>query len=101
MFYNNKECKMRVRCFSLLAGMLFFFCNASAEVVLNYNFDEGSGSVVLDASPYGNNGTIYGNTAWTTAGVKNGALTLYGIDKNSDDINNFIGVPNATSAVTV
>src|SRR5262249_27114098 len=56
-------------------------------LVAAYSFDEASGTMVTDASGYGNNGTINGAT-WTTAGKFGGALAFNGA-------NNWITVNDA------
>ncbi|KXK30711.1 MAG: hypothetical protein UZ01_01223 [Candidatus Brocadia sinica] len=53
-------------------------------MVSYYKFDEGNGTIALDSSIYGNNGTINGAT-WTT-GKSEGALSFDGID-------DFVSVP--------
>ncbi|GAN31510.1 LamG-like jellyroll fold domain-containing protein [Candidatus Brocadia sinica] len=49
-----------------------------AGMVGYYKFDEGNGTIAIDSSIYGNNGTINGAT-WTT-GKSEGALSFDGID---------------------
>ncbi|GAN31524.1 LamG-like jellyroll fold domain-containing protein [Candidatus Brocadia sinica] len=55
-----------------------------AGMVGYYKFDEGNGTIAIDSSIYGNNGTINGAT-WTT-GKSEGALSFDGID-------DFVSVP--------
>ena len=50
---------------------------ASAGIAGAWGLDEGSGSTIADQSGRGNNGTL-SNTAWTTAGRYNRALTFNG-----------------------
>lgn len=49
----------------------------TAGLVLQYTFDEGSGTVATDSSGNGNNGTLAGDPAWIT-GASNGALDFDG-----------------------
>jgi hypothetical protein len=49
----------------------------AAGLVAAYNFDEGFGTVLHDASGLGNNGTI-ANAVWSTAGKFGGALSFNG-----------------------
>jgi hydrogenase maturation factor HypE len=58
-------------------------------LVAAYGFNEGSGTVLNDASGNGNNGTISGAT-WTGTGRYGGALTFNGI-------NNTVTIPDAPS----
>ena len=51
--------------------------NTTPGLVAAYNFNEGSGSAVADASGNGNTGTISGAT-WTTGGRFGGALSFNG-----------------------
>jgi uncharacterized protein YjdB len=71
---------------------------APTGLVAAYNFNEGSGSTVTDASGNGNTGTISGAT-WTTSGKFGGALSFNGA-------NSWITVNDAasldlTSGVTI
>ena len=38
--------------------------NVSAELVGYWNFDEGAGTVAVDSSGYGNDGTLNGDPQW-------------------------------------
>jgi hypothetical protein len=49
----------------------------AATLVAAYAFNEGSGTIVTDASGNGNNGTINGAT-WTTSGKYGNALSFNG-----------------------
>jgi uncharacterized protein YjdB len=68
-----------MRVVSILLGLCFsVIMNATpAGLVAAYNFNEGSGSAVTDASGNGNTGTISG-AAWTTSGKFGGALSFNG-----------------------
>jgi hypothetical protein len=57
-------------------------------LVAHWTFDEDSGNIIGDSSPYGNNGTVYGAT-WTS-GVVDGALEFDGID-------DFVQIPDNSS----
>jgi len=57
-------------------------------LVAVYGFNEGAGTVLSDASGYGNHGTIIGAT-WTTAGKFGSALTFNG--------NSLVTIPDAAS----
>ena len=63
----------------LAAGMLFVHLHAQAAggLVAAYNFDEGTGTSVADASGNGNTGTT-SNTTWSTTGKYGKALTFNG-----------------------
>ena len=61
----------------------------SAGIAGAWGFDEGSGSTTADQSGRGNNGTL-ANTAWTTAGRYNGALTFNGTSS-------IVNVPDSSS----
>jgi hypothetical protein len=62
--------------------------NATSDLVAAYNFDEGSGTTVVDRSGHGNNGTISGAT-WA-AGRSGGALRF-------DGINDLVTIADAAS----
>lgn len=55
-------------------------------LVVRYNFDEGSGSKVNDASGNGHNGTIVGNLQWVSDGYRGGALKFSGTSGNYVDM---------------
>src|SRR4030095_12635881 len=59
------------------------------SLVAAYNFNEGSGTIVNDASGNGNNGTISGAT-WTTSGKYGNALSFNGS-------NSRVTVPDSSS----
>src|ERR1700730_14379896 len=50
---------------------------ASTGLVAAYTFDQGSGSILPDASGNGNNGAVSSGT-WTTTGKHGGALRFNG-----------------------
>ncbi|WP_256701832.1 Ig-like domain-containing protein [Paenibacillus sp. P3E] len=52
------------------------------ELVLRYNFDEGQGTAIADASGNGHEGTVLGSLDWEAQGHKNGALTFSGAGGN-------------------
>jgi chitodextrinase len=62
---------------------------AVSGLVAAYNFDEGTGTTVADASGNGNTGTV-SNTTWSTTGKYGKALTFNGT-------NSWVTVPNSTS----
>jgi hypothetical protein len=62
---------------------------AVVGLVAAYNFDEGSGPMVTDASAYGNTGTING-ASWTTQGRFGSAL-------NFDGVTNWVTVNDSDS----
>ena len=49
------------------------------DTIALYPFDEGSGSVVHDASGHGNDGKIYG-ARWTDEGINGKALKFDGVE---------------------
>ena len=69
---------------SILVGVLSMTGPASAELILHWAFDEGSGAVAHDSSGYGRDGTVVGDPAWV-AGKIGGALDLDGIDDHVVD----------------
>ena len=59
-------------------------------LVAYWKLDESSGSVAVDSSPNGNDGTLSGNPTWTTAGNIDGALDLETTDGvDQIDVGNF------------
>lgn len=75
----------------LILGALFS-STASAQtsgLVAAYNFDEGSGTTLMDRSGNGNNGTLVSSPAWT-AGKNGGALAFDGVD-------DYVSVPETSS----
>jgi len=69
-------------CLILVAGLLCCVAGPEAQAatpVAAYAFNEGSGTIVTDASGNGNNGTINGAT-WTTSGKYGNALSFNGSD---------------------
>jgi len=63
--------------------------NVSAELVGYWNFDEGSGTVAVDSSGYGNDGTINGTPGWV-AGQLGGALDF-------DGSTDYVEIPHSDS----
>ena len=63
-------------CFVLVVSMAG---NASADLVAHWRFDEGSGTVAIDSSGNGNDGTLKGDPQWV-AGMYGAALEF-----DSDD----------------
>jgi len=63
-----------VSCFLILglAGI------APADLVSQWKLDEGSGKTAFDSGPGGNDGTLFGDTDWTT-GVSGTALEFFGL----------------------
>jgi len=55
-------------------------------LVLRYNFDEGSGTTVYDASGNGHDGRIVGNLQWVADGYRGGALRFSGSGGNYVDM---------------
>ena len=50
----------------------------SAELVAQWKFDEGTGSIASDSSGKDNTGTLIGNPTWTNSGKVGGALAFNG-----------------------
>ncbi len=69
-------CKKLV-CLTSLVVLLSLAGSASAELILHWTFDEGSGTTANDESGSGHNGTIEGDPAWV-AGKLGGALDFGG-----------------------
>jgi hypothetical protein len=67
---------MKIRTIALVLVALIGL--ASADLVANWIFDEGSGSYANDTSPFGNNCTI-NNASWVS-GVNSNALEFNGFD---------------------
>lgn len=63
-----------------------------SEAVGIWAFDEGSGTIVLDSSNYGNNGTLTNGPVWTTdtPSGKGSALSF-------DGVNDYVDAKNGTS----
>ena len=90
-------CKKLVLLTSLVLVLSVVLTNASkADLIGWWKLDDASGSMAVDSSTYGNDGTLQGNPQWV-AGVIGGALELDGdddfvaIDSIADDLteNNF------------
>ena len=60
-----------------LVLMLSLVSNASAQLLVHYKLDETSGSIAVDTSGKGNDGTIEGTPSWVT-GWLDGALEFDG-----------------------
>ena len=60
--------------------------NLDDSETAHWSFDEGNGSILIDNSEYGNNGTIYGAT-WTKG--------KYGKALSFDGVNNYVSIPNS------
>ncbi len=56
----------------------FGACAAEAGLVACYQMEEGSGALIYDGSPAGNDGTTAGGPAWVTGKIGSYALTLDG-----------------------
>ena len=76
-------CKKMIYLISLVF-VLSMAANASADLILHWPFDEGSGNVAGDRSGNGRDGTIEGNPAWA-AGQIGGALEFSGGSHVIDD----------------
>jgi len=70
--------------FPSLRGVLLWAClwpvvagDVRAEVVVDWSFNQSSGTVALDSGPYGIDGTLSGSTAWT-AGYGQNAVAIGG-----------------------
>ena len=50
---------------------------APGDLVSHWKLDEGAGAVASDSGPAGNDGTLFGQTGWTT-GVSGAALEFFG-----------------------
>ena len=69
----------RLRYLISLAGVLSMAGQASADLILHWTFDEGSGTIAHDSSGNGRDGTVEGGPAWV-AGKIGGALDFDGTD---------------------
>lgn len=58
-----------------------------AGLVAWWKFDDGTGSVALDASGHGNTATLIGGPVWGT-GPSGGDLTFNGVDQEADSMQN-------------
>jgi predicted GH43/DUF377 family glycosyl hydrolase len=70
--------------------------SASADTmdVINYHFDESTGTVAHDSSGLAYNGALHGNPAWVTGHTGTGALTF-------DGSGNYVSIPeNTTSSLS-
>jgi hypothetical protein len=63
--------------------------NSNLGLVAAYNFDEGSGTTLIDRTGQGRTGTVSG-AAWSTQGKNNGALSF-------DGVNDMVTVADANS----
>ena len=68
----------------VLVGVLGMAGHASADLILHWGFDEGSGTIAHDSSGNGHDGTVVGDPAWE-AGKIGGALHLDGTDDHVVD----------------
>ena len=91
-------CKKLVSMVSVVV-LLSMAGHASAELILHWTFDEGSGSTVIDRSGNGRDGTIEGDPAWV-AGKLGGALDFGGDGDRvvDDDGGDYL---NGLDAVTI
>ncbi len=81
-------CKKLISLISLVV-VLGMAGSASAELILHWSFDEGSGDTAIDQSGNGRDGTIEGDPAWV-AGMIGGALDFGGdgdhvVDEDGED----------------
>ena len=80
-----------------LVGALISFTQpvfADTIDVVNYNFDEGSGTIATDRSGNGNDGILNNGPTWVSGKVGTGALSFDGVD-------DYVSIPStATSGVS-
>ncbi|MHC4330920.1 MAG: LamG domain-containing protein [Planctomycetota bacterium] len=67
----------RLFCLMSLVVVVSIAADASGDLILHWNFDDGSGTTVHDSSGNGYDGTLEGNATWV-AGKIGGALDLGG-----------------------
>jgi len=79
--------------------VLSIAANASADLILHWPFDDGSGTTAADASGNGHNGTLEGDPKWV-AGQIGGALEFGGGGERvvDEDAENYL---NGLDAVTI
>jgi len=70
-------------CLISVAIVLYTASNASADLIVHWRFDEGTGTVVHDSSGNGHDGVMEGNPVWV-AGRIGGALDFGGTDRVVD-----------------
>ncbi|MCK5474461.1 MAG: LamG domain-containing protein, partial [Candidatus Aenigmarchaeota archaeon] len=73
--------KKQIKILTIFFAFLFItpIYASDPHLVAEWQFDEGSGSVLHDSSGNGNDGTIHGGATWTE-GIKGNALSFDGID---------------------
>jgi hypothetical protein len=67
----------RLLVLSIVVSVVSMAGHASADLILHWGFDEGSGTIAHDSSGNGHDGTVVGDPAWV-AGKIGGALDLDG-----------------------
>ena len=72
-------CK-RLTCLTLIVLVLSLAAGTSAELMVQWNLDEGSGTVASDTSGNGRDGTFTGAPQWVAGHSSAGALHFDGVD---------------------
>jgi prepilin-type N-terminal cleavage/methylation domain-containing protein len=70
-------------------GSNLFIPSPQSGLVAYWSFDEATGTIAIDYSGYGNNGTLYNNPQWTTGKV-GGALNFDGSDDYVEKTNSAV-----------
>ncbi len=84
LFLRRTIMTRKLICLVSAAIVLYMASNASADLILHWRFDEGSGTVVHDSSGNGHDGIVEGNPVWV-AGRIGGALDFGGTDRVVDE----------------
>lgn len=90
---------------SLMLFSALLWSAAPAQTLLTglvgyWNFDDGSGTVLVDRSGNANHGTLLNSPAWTSSGRFGSALTFDGTDQ-SVQVASPVGLPTGNGARTV
>ena len=67
-------------CLTFIALVMGLAAGASAELLISWNLDEGSGTVATDTSGNGRDGTFTGDPQWVAGHDSAGALHFDGVD---------------------
>ena len=72
-------CKKKLFLISFVL-MLALVSNVSAGLVAHWEFDDGTGTIAVDSSGNGHDGTLLGDPAWVAGMIGSGALSFDGSD---------------------
>src|SRR6266536_5688534 len=86
---RNHRASINLSCLAFFLTLISFQAKGQGGLIAHWKFDEGAGTVVVDFSTNGNNGTLTNGTAWVT-GWSSNALSFDGAD-------DFVEVPYSPS----